>query len=183
MKYALIALCGALLSPSVLAQTVANGPYYAMPSWDQSLPAAQRFIVLANFNQQAVLDRETGLVWTRSPEPFILPWSAALTNCRNLIVAGKMGWRLPAVQELLSLVEAVGNPPVSSLPAGHPFQNITTPLEVWSINRLAIQPDAILTVIFNTTVAFGNFPTDADAANETNKYWCVRGGNIDSGLQ
>jgi hypothetical protein len=44
-----------------------NGSYYANPSWDQELPAAQRFIVLSNLNNEAVLDRETGLVWQRTP--------------------------------------------------------------------------------------------------------------------
>ena len=44
------------------AQTTANGPYYATPSWDQKLqcdtPATcPRFIVLANWNSEAVLDR------------------------------------------------------------------------------------------------------------------------------
>lgn len=38
-------------------------PYYAMPARDQTLPAATRFIVLTNMASQAVLDRETGLVW------------------------------------------------------------------------------------------------------------------------
>ena len=50
------------------AQTTANGPYYAMPSWDQQLPASTRFIVLSNWNSEAVLDRETGLVWERAPD-------------------------------------------------------------------------------------------------------------------
>src|ERR1044071_6059779 len=43
------------------AQTTSAGPYYATPSWDQTLPVATRFIVLSNFNSEAVLDRETGL--------------------------------------------------------------------------------------------------------------------------
>ena len=38
-----------LVAPSV-AQTVANGPYYAYPAWDQSLPAAQRFIWTARWS-------------------------------------------------------------------------------------------------------------------------------------
>ena len=43
------------------AETVANGgTHYATPSWDQTLPASTRFIVLSNFNGKAVLDRETG---------------------------------------------------------------------------------------------------------------------------
>ena len=54
------------------AQTTANGPYYATPSWDQKLqcdnPATcPRFVVLANWSSAAVLDRETGLVWEKVP--------------------------------------------------------------------------------------------------------------------
>src|SRR5262245_31179385 len=52
------------------AQTTAPGPYYATPSWDQQLPVGQRFIVLSNWNNFAVLDRETGLVWQRTIPPF-----------------------------------------------------------------------------------------------------------------
>jgi len=36
------------------AQTVANGPYYATPSWDQKMDSSVRFIVLANWNSEAV---------------------------------------------------------------------------------------------------------------------------------
>jgi hypothetical protein len=43
-----------------------SGPYYATPSWDQKL-GYQRFICLTDWNNQAVLDRETGLVWQRAP--------------------------------------------------------------------------------------------------------------------
>ena len=37
----------------------------AAPTWHQILPAAQRFVMV--MNNQAVLDRETGLVWEKSP--------------------------------------------------------------------------------------------------------------------
>ena len=55
----------------VKAQTFQNGPYYPNPSWDQQIPAPQRFIVLSNWGNAAVLDRETGLVWQRSPDKTI----------------------------------------------------------------------------------------------------------------
>jgi hypothetical protein len=56
------------------AQTTAVGPYYATPSWDQTIActipsSCSRFLVLSNFNNEAVLDRETGLVWERTPDP------------------------------------------------------------------------------------------------------------------
>src|SRR5215469_107421 len=52
---------------SARAQITQNGPYYASPSWDQSLPASSRFIVLTTFNSEAVLDREPGLVREKTP--------------------------------------------------------------------------------------------------------------------
>src|SRR5438552_11782 len=79
------------------AETIANGPYYATPSWDQQLPASIRFIVLANWNNEAVLDRETGLVWQRSPTGFHVPWRAATNACIDQRTGNRFGWRLPTV--------------------------------------------------------------------------------------
>ena len=53
-------------APAEAASAV--GFYYPMPAWDQTLPAATRFVVLTNMGSQAVLDRETGLVWEQSPD-------------------------------------------------------------------------------------------------------------------
>ncbi len=57
---ALVVLTVAIAVATARAQTVANGPYYAPPAWDQTLPSATRFIVLSNMGSAAVLDRETG---------------------------------------------------------------------------------------------------------------------------
>src|SRR5271169_1120634 len=56
-----------LVAGRAAAQVSQNGPYYANPSWDQQLPASTRFVVLTNWGSQAVLDRETGLVWELTP--------------------------------------------------------------------------------------------------------------------
>lgn len=106
--------------PVALAQTVANGPYYATPSWDQTLPAATRFIVLSNMNNEAVLDRETGLVWQASPSTdFLVVPRDALRRCRAATTGGRGGWRLPTWAELTSLWDAN-----KSLVSGAPFTGV-----------------------------------------------------------
>src|SRR5215471_2507098 len=77
----------ALVASPAAAQTTANGPYYATPSWDQQLPAATRFVVLSNWGGAAVLDRETGFVWEHSPSGtsgIFLPWFDAQSHCNRL---------------------------------------------------------------------------------------------------
>jgi hypothetical protein len=121
-----------LFGDPVKAQTVAPGPYYANPSWDQTLACSTlancpRFIVLSNMNSAAVLDRETGLVWERSPSPGpFVNWLQAHYVCNKLILGNRFGWRLPTVQELASLMEPriLDVPPINWLPAGHPFGNV-----------------------------------------------------------
>src|SRR4030095_10506133 len=94
----------ALTSPLAQAQTSAPGPYYATPSWDQQLPASTRFIVLSNWNNEAVLDRETGLVWLRAPMGEAA-WAQASENCVRAKTGGRGSWRLPTINELSSLFD------------------------------------------------------------------------------
>src|SRR5437660_12527200 len=65
MKHRLLYVFGLVVLGSLWlaagpAAADAVGPYYAAPSWDQTLAASTRFIVLSNMNGDAVLDRETG---------------------------------------------------------------------------------------------------------------------------
>src|SRR5262249_54800244 len=50
-------------SPTVAPTAV--GTYFVPPSWSPTLAASARFVILSNFSSDAVLDRETGLVWAR----------------------------------------------------------------------------------------------------------------------
>jgi len=127
----MLAMFGLIATP---AAADGVGPYYANPSWDQTLPASTRFVVLSNFNSQAVLDRETGLVWEKSPtqlgfssstDPLIqLPWSYVKFGCLSRKTGGRFGWRLPTVDELASLLDPSVPLPGPALPAGHPFTNV-----------------------------------------------------------
>jgi hypothetical protein len=160
----------AFATSPVKAQTTANGPYYAWPSWDQILPSSTRFIVLLNWSSAAVLDRETGLVWEKSPSTSVSTWLGAQFKCNDLAVGNRMGWRLPTLQELASLVDRSVPFPGPTLPSGHPFGTAQSS-RYWSAT----------TASFNTDVAwFVRF--DAGIVDTATKdvagllVWCVRGG-------
>src|SRR5207245_7287955 len=80
--------------------------------WDQALPAAQRFVVLAAFNNAAVLDKNTGLVWEKSPATPAGEgtWGGGTRTCLRKTTGGQQGWRLPAIPELASLLDPTMSP-------------------------------------------------------------------------
>jgi hypothetical protein len=157
------------------AQTVSNGPYYATPSWDQQLPASTRFIVLSNWidasfpsGGAAVLDRETGLVWERSPDTTRHPWASAQSHCNTSGVGNRKGWRLPTLQELASLVDPTATSPGPTLPAGHPF---TAQGDIyWSAT-------SDIPGIFAWFVNFLNGSVTSAEKIGNEFVWCVRGGH------
>jgi hypothetical protein len=88
---------------------------------EQELPSTDRFIVLVNWNNEAVFDRKTALVWERSATKRFANWEGAQKYCENLAVGNHKGWRLPTIQELISLVDPSVPSPGPTLPPGHPF--------------------------------------------------------------
>lgn len=124
MKTLLTAFFGLM---AAYAQTSLPGPYYATPAWSQkmqcdSISNCPRFQVLSNWNSEAVLDRETGLVWERKRGDTDFQWIDAVRHCTTSTVGGHVGWRLPTIQELASLADPNVTPPAPFLPPGHPFQ-------------------------------------------------------------
>ena len=159
----------AVLAAPAAAQlsTTANGPYYATPSWDQKLTTS-RFVILLNWNSEAVLDRETGLVWERSPDTSQRGWANALYHCNNRAVGVRKGWRLPSVQELASLVDPTVFPG-PTLPAGHPFLNVQSDY-YWSAATNASDAARAWVVMFASGNVFNGPKSDLFYV------WCVRGG-------
>jgi hypothetical protein len=166
------------------AQTVANGPYYAVPSWDQTLPCptanCPRFVVMSNMSSAAVLDRETGLIWERTPDPTSVSWDIARMACLNTSIGGAMGFRLPSVHEAVSLfTETAGG--LRGLPAGHPF-NVAlagsggATISFWTATVVNYPP-----TLTPTTPGVWNFSSVGagiffDPASISLPRWCVRGG-------
>lgn len=154
------------------AQTVAAGPYYAVPAWDQKLPAATRFVVLSNWGQQAVLDRETGLVWQRSPSGSEIFFQGILA-CSLATTGGRAGWRLPSLHELESLIDpSVDAPGVVSLPAGHPFIAVTTD---YFLTGTTLSAGPTFAMVRSLEVA-SPAATQIVGKSEEGRVWCVRGG-------
>ncbi len=147
-----------------------NGPYYAEPAWSQKLPAATRFVVLTDWNSEAVLDRNTGLVWEKSPDASTQTWFSARLFCANRTTGGQKGWRVPSMPELASLVDPSVAQPGPTLPPGHPFTNVLS-ANYWSGATFADVPSAAWHVIFGNGNVFAN-----DKAG-SGLVWCVRGGS------
>jgi hypothetical protein len=131
--------------------------------------ASERFVVLAQFNNEAVLDKETQLIWQRTPGS-VTSWTGAYQNCLVTAngIGGRYGWRLPSFSELSSLLG-----PGGTLPTEHPFLNIPGQILFWSSTDVPYDTDfaylRALTGNFNGTRVKQNiYP-----------YLCVRGVGTD----
>ena len=161
-----------------------EGPYYPVPSWDQTIRGNKRFVLvmpIAGFGFQAVLDRETGLVWQRVPnEPRAFEWLTARRLCRTENTGGRQGWRLPSIEELSSLLDLSSTTAVSlGLPTGHPFDLRDGSPYFWSASVDDFDAADAYAVTFvgeQSTVVPGArvFPTGFKL-----RAWCVRGGQGD----
>jgi Protein of unknown function (DUF1566) len=148
-------------------------------NWDNKINDPTRFRVLAAFNNEAVLDRETGLVWERSPSIQPMAWPNARLFCAQKAVGGRGGWRLPAFFELASLVEpSVHAAGVPRLPSGHPFMNVQA-ADYWSDTAFADEPGFVLMVGFHFVAGSDApiFVTDANIGGAPKYAWAVRGGS------
>lgn len=170
------AITAVLLAAPVSAQTFANGPYYATPSWDQSLPAGSRFLVLSNFNNEAVLDRETGLVWQRTLGP-LRPAEDNDTACLTAKIGNKFGWRAPTLPEAGTLFDPTSGV-LPGLPIGHPFLGFPT-----TGNNNVFNTSTFFTNGFRAAVFYFNNPGGVlsigiGAAGGQGSTLCVRGSGI-----
>ncbi len=136
-------------------------------NWQQTHPA-QRFVILPDFNNDAVLDKDTNLIWELSPTPTPVTWNEARATCITRTTGGQKGWRLPAPAEMRSLVGPAVDSPIPNIPPGHPFVNIQ-PTAYWTVVPEANQPsyaryvDAFLGNVLSFIKIY------------TYPVWCVRG--------
>lgn len=119
--------------------------------------------------EDIVLDKETRLIWERSPSIEKKNWDAAIVSSYTAAKGYRKGWRLPTIEELLSLVDPTQQNP--TLPDGHPFINVQLDYFYWS-SSLGMSSLPSYAWGYN----FGNSDT-SNVQKTANCYlWLVRGG-------
>jgi hypothetical protein len=165
-----VTTCFILISTQLRPQAQGKEEVIAsiIKNWQQAHPSAQRFVTLPDFNNEAVLDKDTDLIWEISPRPTTVTWNEARSTCATRTTGGRKGWRLPAPAEMRSLVGPAVDSPIPNLPPGHPFSNIQ-PSSYWTVVPEANQPsyaryvDAFLGNVLSFIKIY------------TYPVWCVRG--------
>jgi Protein of unknown function (DUF1566) len=116
------------------------------------------------------LDKETGLVWERSPFTNRMSLGVAVVDSTTRVLGRRKGWRIPAIEELLSVVDPSNTNP--TLPTGHPFLNMQLDYFYWSLTLgIPVGTDNNLVWGYN----FGNADTSCIVFAETTCYtWLVR---------
>lgn len=71
---------------------------------------------------ETVTDNLTGLMWTKNATMATKSWEEAKSYCENLSHASHNDWRMPNLNELLSLIDRSKSDP--ALSEGHPFSDV-----------------------------------------------------------
>ena len=148
-------------------------------TWSELIDDPSRFVVLEQFNGEAVLDRETQLVWQREPKDqpgssfFRTTFFSAIRHCYRVTTGGRMGWRVPTAEQLTSLLVVTPTQTRAALPPENPFINITSE-RYWSIS------EGSFSSVSGRYVVAPNEPGITTVAIETglstiHPTWCVRG--------
>ncbi len=162
-----------VFTKAVLALLLAIGTANAggFPTLDKIKSGTGRF--KAVLNGQAILDKETGLVWEKAPSATAVQWDDANYNCTLLKTGNRMGWRVPTVEEALSLFIVSGS--TVKLPTDHPFQNLTGDY-FWTNSRVAAPGQQFVWAIGPTD---GSHAFESPTASlHSTQAWCVRRAGI-----
>lgn len=127
--------------------------------------APGRFQILAEFDDEAVLDTKTGLIWQRTPDLEASYWWISAHQCLTRETGGQYGWRLPTIEELGTLMDTNNN---NRLPWNHPFE-VETGEAFWTQTGVPDSPKLAYALQFK-----GYMPIEFFNKNANLPSWCVR---------
>lgn len=165
------AVCACLLLLITASANAVPSPdksLFVPPAWSKILSPDVRFVLA--LDDEAVLDKETGLVWEKSPVETHMTWYAAVEYCTKKELGGRLGWRLPTVEELASLVDLSQSDP--ALPPGNPFVNVQD-FYYTMTTHASLSTNYAYAVGFRGT----DGPSIPPGKSIELNVWCVRGGH------
>jgi hypothetical protein len=159
---------------------IALGALVALGMIDAALPLtprsaedmqSARFRILAEFQDEAVLDQETQLIWERTPSSTGTAWVTASTHCALKSTGGRRGWRLPSFLELMTLVQPSAHSVAAmpTLPVDHLFRGVKASA-YWTSTPLPDDPQRAYAVDFQAGDLAPHRKTQSHFS------WCVQGG-------
>jgi hypothetical protein len=160
-----------LLLSAALTLTASSAAAASLTGWDRVIPDGRaRFKVLAAMGGEAVFDKETGLVWQRSPSSTsFFDWGSSATLRIGTVIGGRRCWRLPSAWELMTLKDPGQSNP--ALPPNHPFQDVVTGTIYWTATAAPTDATGALALSFTS----GGQGIITAARSNTGLRWCVRG--------
>lgn len=126
-----------------------------------------KFLYYGNFEDNrngTATDLATGLTWQQQDDDVLREWIDAHGYCKNLILGGKIDWRLPTIKELQSIVDYRNTEPSIS-PIFFPGTNSQ---RYWSGTSNALSNP------FKWVVSFNSGGTDTLLETTTAFVRCVR---------
>ena len=153
-------------------------PIAALGPWSQKLDStdgdsegchSSRFKCV--LGGEAVLDMETGLVWEKTVNNGASVWSAAAGFCNQETIGDRRGWRLAALEELLSLADCVGG--ICTLPPDHPFFVSLYFEWYWTSSTSLNDASQARVIEFDGEISTSARPK---SGTDYRGFWCVRGG-------
>jgi len=169
------------------------------PIWEITVPSTDRAVAwvdhqpnprfaiwdmgtTSDLRDDVILDKETGLVWEREPDAATTFWFDAVVRCMMKAKGGRTGWRLPTIEELLTLPDPASTAQLW-LPDGHPFYEpaFNRGEPYWSATS-SVETDPGRQNRAHTVILYNwdnlSFPDRFGTLDkgESGGYLCVRGG-------
>ncbi len=115
-------------------------------------------------DNDTVTDHKTGLVWQKADDGGYRDWADANQYCEDLVLGGNADWRLPRMDELLTIVDYS-----RTRPAIDPLF-VCRSYNYWSGSTYADGADGAWGIYFGNGVAYWNYKTYSYYVR------CARGG-------